>query len=201
MRFGHIATTVLAATAAMSITTATAHGRPVDTDRQPAVTTFGNATSGVDHGVEYHLTVNPADRTITAELRNGRFEFTSNGAAVAVEHADGTPATEVPLRYETTQGAIPVSGRIGGGGRTLTLIPTAGEPHQVGSYDRLMEQIYKNQTGVATGAVIGGIIGVLLIPLWLVSIPAGIVLGGIAGGYAMGGQEFIDAVQAFAAGQ
>ncbi|RDI52083.1 hypothetical protein [Nocardia mexicana] len=201
MAFGRITATVVMAITTVGITAATAHGQTAVATEQST----GNATSGVDRGVDYRISVSPAAKTITATIDEGRFEVQPDGASVTLESEDGTAVTNIPLRYESTGRSFSVSQQTAVDGRTLTLTPEpAGDIallQDIGSYDRLMEQIYKNQPGVVGGAIVGALIGFLLLPLMLVTVPAGALIGAIAGGYAMGGQEFLDAVQAFATGQ
>ncbi|MGY1941561.1 ABC transporter permease [Nocardia gipuzkoensis] len=55
--------------------------------------------------------------------------------------------------------------------------------------------------GVGTGAIVGGLLGACVILIWGVSIPVGALIGATVDGFAMGGPEFLDAVQAFVANQ
>ncbi|WP_280263538.1 hypothetical protein [Nocardia wallacei] len=206
MKFGKITATVFMAIAATGITAATAHGESTVVNEQPAAVTEGNATSGVDHGINYHTTVSMVDKAVTATVENGRFELTPAGTAVALKSDTGETVGEVPLRFDVQGRSIAAAQQIGTDGRSLTLTPNPtaediAELKNISSFDRLMDQINKNQPNVTIGAVIGGIIGAFIPFLWVFTIPAGIIIGGIAGGYSQGGQEFLDAVQAFATGQ
>jgi uncharacterized protein YcfJ len=199
MKFEKITAAVFLAVSALGITAATAHAEPAVTERPTAEVT----TSGVDHGIDYQITVSPLDGVVTATVENGRFELAQNGAVV-LESGDGAVVTEVPQRFAVDGRSIAAAKHIGADGRTLTLTPTAedvAQPKDISSYDRLEEQINKNLPGVVTGAIVGGLLGACVILIWGVSIPVGALIGATVGGYAMGGPEFLDAVQAFVANQ
>ncbi|RDI52081.1 hypothetical protein [Nocardia mexicana] len=207
MKFGKITATVFMAIAATGITAATAHGESTVVNEQPAAVTAGNATSGVDHGINYHTTVSPTNMAITTTIENGKFEPAQNGAAV-LESNDGAAVTEVPQTYEIAGRSIAIAQQIGADGRTLTLTPQMtpediSELKNVSSFDNLMAQVQKNLAGVIIGGCLGGFLGGLLgFGIFsLITGPLGLVLGAVAGGYAMGGQEFLDAVTAVATGQ
>ncbi|MGK8502375.1 hypothetical protein [Nocardia asiatica] len=119
---------------------------------------------------------------------------TENGA-VGLEPGDAAAVTEAP-RWHAADGIaqhiVPSA---------LTPAEDIAQPEGTSSYDRLKEQIYKNQPGVVGGAIVGGLLGACLPLIWGVSIPAGVLIGGTVGGYVSGGPEFLDAVQAFVANQ
>ncbi|MFE9323652.1 hypothetical protein ACIHDR_20075 [Nocardia sp. NPDC052278] len=201
MKFEKITAAVFMAVSAVGITAATAHAEPAVTE-QP---TAGDTTSGVDHGINYQITVSPVDRVVIATVENGKFEIAQNGAVV-LESGDGAAVTEVPKWYAVDGRSIAIAQHIGADGRTLTLTPTPtaediAQLKDISSYDRLKEQINKNLPGVVGGAIVGGILGACLPLIWGISIPAGVLIGGTVGGYVMGGPEFLDAVQALATGQ
>jgi uncharacterized protein YcfJ len=201
MKFEKITAAVFLAVSALGITAATAHAEPAVTERPTAEVT----TSGVDHGIDYQITVSPLDGVVTATVENGKFEFAQNGAVV-LESGDGAVVTEVPQRFAVDGRSIAAAEHIGADGRTLTLTPTptaedVPQLQDISSYDRLKEQINKNLPGVVTGAIVGGLLGACVILIWGVSIPVGALIGATVGGYAMGGPEFLDAVQAFVANQ
>ncbi|MFD8243884.1 hypothetical protein [Nocardia sp. NPDC059691] len=199
MKFEKITAAVFLAVSAVGITAATAHAEPAITE-QP---TAGYTTSGVDQGIPYRITVSPVDGVVTTTVENGRFEIAQNGAVV-LESGDGAALTEVPQQYAVDGHSIAIAQRIGADGRTLTSTPTAEDTAQlkdISSYDRLKEQINKNLPGVVAGAIVGGLLGACVILVWGVSIPIGALIGGTIGGYAMGGPEFLDAVQGFVANQ
>ncbi|WP_330249525.1 hypothetical protein OG874_24755 [Nocardia sp. NBC_00565] len=201
MKFEKITAAVFMAISAVGITAATAHAELAVTE-QP---TAGDTTSGVDHGINYQITVSPVDRVIVTTVENGKFEIAQNGAVV-LESGDGTAVTEVPQWYAVDGRSIAIAQHIGADGRTLTLTPTPtaediAQLKDISSYDRLKEQINKNLPGVVGGAIVGGILGACMPLIWGISIPTGALIGGTVGGYVMGGPEFLDAVQAFASGQ
>ncbi|WP_232330540.1 hypothetical protein [Nocardia fusca] len=187
----------------MAITAATAHAEPA-VPKQSTAVTVGDTTSGVDHGIDYRITVSPVDGVVVTTVENGRFELAHNGAVV-LETGDGAAAAEVPQWYAADGRSITMAQHIGADGHTLTLTPatTAADNARVkdiSSYSRLSEQINKNLPGVVGGAIVGGILGACLFLIWGISIPVGVLIGGTVGGYVMGGPEFLDAVQAFATG-
>ncbi|MGK8552871.1 hypothetical protein [Nocardia gipuzkoensis] len=205
MKFEKNTAAVFMAIAAVGVTAATAHAEPAVME-QPTAVTAGGTISGVDHGINYQITVSPVDRVIITTVENGKFEIAQNGAVV-LESGDGAAVTEVPQRYAVDGRSTAIAQHISADGRTMTLTstPTAEDVAQlkdITSYDRLMEQINKNLPGVVGGAIVGGIIlGVCLPLIWGISIPVGALIGGTIGGYVLGGPEFLAAVQAFATGQ
>ncbi|MGY4103896.1 hypothetical protein ACW2Q0_30715 [Nocardia sp. R16R-3T] len=192
------------AVAAVGITAATAHAEPAVTG-QPTAVTAADATSGVDHGIDYQITVSPVDRVITTTVENGKFEIAQNGAVV-LESGDGAAVTEIPQWFAVDGRSIAIAQHIDADGRTLAVTPTPtaediAQLKDISSYDRLKEQINKNLPGVVGGAIVGGLLGACLPLIWGISIPVGALIGGTVGGYVQGGPEFLDAVQALATGQ
>ncbi|WP_040790814.1 hypothetical protein [Nocardia paucivorans] len=204
MKFEKITAAVFTAVAAVGIPAATAHAKPAVTE-QPTTVAMGYTTSGVEHGINYQITVSPVDRTVVTTVENGKFEIARNGAVV-LESYGGAKVAEVPQRYTVASRSIAIAQHIGADGRTLTSTPTPtaediAQLQDTSSYDRLQEQINKNLPGVVGGAIVGGILGAVPSLIFWITIPAGMVIGGIVGGYLQGGPEFLDAVQAFATGQ
>lgn len=204
MKFGKITTAVFLAVTAVGITAATANGQPAVATEQPAVVASGGVTSGVAQGINYNTTVSPVDKTITWSVDSGRFQLTEDGSAVALIADNGATVDQVALKSEVAGLPIAVAQEISADGRSVKLaasmtpedtteLQNVAELKDISSYDRLMEQVNKNLPGIA----IGGIIGAFIPFLWLITIPAGMLIGG----YVMGGQEFLDAVIAFATGQ
>ncbi|MGW4772315.1 hypothetical protein ACWEO2_30290 [Nocardia sp. NPDC004278] len=204
MKFEKITAAVFVAISAVGVTAATAHAELAVTE-QPTAVTAGGTTSGVDHGINYQITVSPVDRGIITTVENGEFEIAEDGAVV-LESRDGAAVTEMPQWYAVDGRSIAIAQHIGADGRTLTLTPTPtaediAQLQDISSYDRLKEQINKNLPGVVGGAIVGGILGACLPLIWGISIPVGALIGGTIGGYVVGGPEFLDAVQAWATGQ
>ncbi|ONM49832.1 hypothetical protein [Nocardia donostiensis] len=204
MKFEKITAAVFMAVSAVSITAATAQAKPAITE-QPTTVTTGGTIFGVDHGINYQITVSPVDKTIVTTVENGKFEIAQNGAVV-LESSDGAAVIEVPQRYAVAGRSIAIAQHIGADGRTLTLTPTptaedVAHLKDISSYDRLQEQINKNLPGVVSGAIVGGLLGAIPSLFFWISIPVGVLIGGIVGGYIQGGPEFLDAVQAFVTGQ
>lgn len=200
MKFGKITTAAFLAITAMGISAATANGRPAVATEQPAVVASGGATSGVADGINYTTAVSPADKTITWAVDSGRFVLAADGSAVQLRTEDGVTVDQAPLRSEVAGLPIAVTPQISEDGRTVTLAASMTQEdtaklqdvaglRDISSYDRLMEQVDKNLPGIVIGAFFPF--------LWLITIPAGMLIGG----YVMGGQEFLDSVIAFATGQ
>ncbi|MBO0855004.1 MAG: hypothetical protein J2P18_14725 [Nocardia sp.] len=201
MKFGKITATVLMAVAAVGIT---AGANPAGATPAPAVA-HGNATAGTEGGVGYHVTVSPVAKTITTTIDQGRFDLAPGGGAVLLRSASGAVVDSIGLRPDAA-GRVHVGQTIAGNGRTLTLTPSMSPgdiaaPRGLNSRDRLIFEIQKNAPGVIGGAIIGGFLGAWIPILDLVLAPAGALAGAMIGGYLMGGQEFLDAVQAFATGR
>ncbi|MEU1951196.1 hypothetical protein ACH474_02370 [Nocardia rhamnosiphila] len=204
MKFEKTTAAVFMTISAMGITSATARAEPAVTN-QPTAVTVGDTTSGVDHGINYRITVSPVDGVVVTTVENGRFGPAQNGAVV-LETGDGAAVAEVPQWYAADGRSISIAQHISADGHTLTLTPATtaddnARVQDISSYSRLVEQIDKNLPGVVGGAIVGGILGACLFLIWGVSIPVGVLVGGTVGGYVMGGPEFLDAVQAFATGR
>ena len=205
MKVGKITAAVFMAVAAVGVTAATANGQPAVATEQPAVVASGDATSGVVNGINYNTTVSPVEKTITWAVDSGRFEVASDGSAVLLQGDNGQTVDQVSLRSEVAGMPVALTPEISQDGRSVQLAASMTPQDSAtlqdvtdaqdisSSYDRLMVQVNKNMPGIIVGAVIGAFVPFL----WLVSIPAGALIGG----YVMGGQPFLDAVIAFATGQ
>ncbi|MFI6369004.1 hypothetical protein ACIBG0_40550 [Nocardia sp. NPDC050630] len=201
MKFEKITAAVLIAISAVGVTAATAHAELAGTEQSSA----GDTTSGMDHGINYQISVSPVDGVIIATVENGKFAIAQNGAVV-LESGDGAAVTEIPQWFAVDGRSIAIAQHVGADGHTLAVTPTPtaediAQLKDISSYDRLKEQINKNLPGVVGGAIVGGLLGACLPLIWGISIPAGVLIGGTVGGYVVGGPEFGDAVQAFATGQ
>ncbi|MEU1206834.1 hypothetical protein [Nocardia sp. NPDC005825] len=201
MKFEKITAVVFMAISAVGITAATAHAEPAVAEQPAAADTI----SGVDHEIGYQITISPVDKVITTTVQNGKFEMARNGAVV-LESGNGATLTEMPQRFAVDGRSIPLVQHIGADGRTLTLTPTptaedTAQLKNISSYDRLKEQIDKNLPGVATGAIVGGLLGACVFLLWGLTIPVGALIGATIGGYVTGGPEFLDAVTAWVTAQ
>ncbi|MFE3224506.1 hypothetical protein [Nocardia sp. NPDC059228] len=204
MTFGKITAAVFMAISAVGISAATAHAEPVVTEQPTAVTAEGT-TSGVDHGINYQITVSPVDSAVVATVENGKFEVAQNGAVV-LESGDGAAVTEIPQWLAIDGRSIAIAQHIGADGRTLTLTPTPtaediAQLKDINSYDRLKEQVDKNLPGIVIGAIAGGILGAMIPLVWGLSIPVGALIGATVGGYVSGGPDFINAVQGWVTNQ
>ncbi|MFQ6326072.1 hypothetical protein ACLMAL_08025 [Nocardia sp. CWNU-33] len=175
MKFEKITAAVFMAISAVGISAATAHAELAVTE-QPTAVSAGDTTSGVDHGINYQITVSPVDKVTIPTVENGKFEIAQNGTVV-LGSGDGAAVTPTPTAEDIAQ------------------------LNDISSYDRLKEQINKNLPGVVGGALVGGLLGACMPLIWGISIPVGALIGGTVGGYVLGGPEFLEAVQAFAAGQ
>lgn len=201
MKFGTFAATALLSVAAVGISAATVHA-------EPAAPAPKLESEGVDQGVAYETSVDRETQTITTEVENGRFELTPDGATAILKAVSGAVVAEVPLTYDISGSEMAVAHEISDDGATLELTPTVtaeniGEMRPVSSMARLTSELEKNVAGVAVGAVLGGLLGAL-VGLGFLSIitgPIGLLVGGVAGGYVMGGQSFGDAVAAVLRGE
>ncbi|MQY17818.1 hypothetical protein [Nocardia macrotermitis] len=207
MKFGKFAATALLAVATVGIAAGTADASP-SIPHSPAVAKQTTA-SGVDHGVAYHATLSDLSHKMTTVVDKGRFVVAANGTEVDLKNTDGTALAKVPLAFHINGGTVHLAQQISADGRQLVLTPKAptakeiGEMHSVGSMNRLMAEINKNIVGVVIGGVLGGLIGAVLgffFLSWLTG-PIGLLVGAIGGGYAMGGQPFMDAVTAVLSGK
>ncbi|WP_227997224.1 hypothetical protein [Nocardia australiensis] len=202
MKFGTFAAaTTLLAVVATGIAAGTVNAEPIAITREIS-------TSGVDQGVGYRATLSDVAGVLTTAVDGGKFEVTDNGTKVSLKSDSGAVVAEVPLTFDVSGSHLSVAQEIRDNGRTLALTPkpTAkdiGEMQSISSMARLIEELNKNVIGVVAGGVLGGLIGAI-VGLGFFSIitgPIGLVIGAIAGGYAMGGQSFMDAMTAVVSGQ
>ncbi|MEU2253303.1 hypothetical protein [Nocardia xishanensis] len=200
MKFGTLATTTIAVAAAMGIAAGTVNANPPEKQEISA--------SGVDQEVGYRAVLSDTSRAVTTTVEGGRFELADNGAKVLLKSDRGAVVTDVPLTYELSGQHLSVTNEISADGRKLTLTPTAdakaiGELQQVDSMARLTSELNKNVVGVVAGGLLGGLIGAVLgVGFFsIITGPVGAVVGAIAGGYIMGGQPFMDAMNAAISGQ
>src|SRR6266568_2312003 len=199
MKFGKITATVFMAVAAVGITAGTAAAAPA-APVQPT-TVHNDATSGVLSGIQYHTVVSPVTRAITTTISGGHFVMAPNGGSVVLESNTGQQLDQVSLHQEFAGHAFTAAQQISADGRSLTLTPQVspqeiGQVKDINAMDNLMVQVNKNIVGIALGAMLGGFLGGLL-GLGFFSIitgPIGLVVGAIGGGYAMGGQQFLNAL-------
>lgn len=204
MKFGKITATVFMAIAAVGITAGTANAAPAP---QPAAV-HNDATSGVENGIQYHTLVSPVSRAITTTVSDGHFVLAPNGSSVVLESKSGQQIDHVSLRPELAGHVFTVAQQISADGRSLTLTPTVSprdvaQAKDINAMSNLWSEVNKNLAGVVIGAALGGFLGSLLgFGIFsLITGPIGIVVGAIAGGTAMGGQQFLNAVQAAASGR
>ncbi|WP_280417902.1 hypothetical protein [Nocardia carnea] len=201
MKFGKFGAVAFMAVAAVGITAGSANAAP-------ATAAEGVTTVGQQQGIDYQSTLSSDAREVTTTVDAGTFALTDNGTTVSLIAADGAEVTEVPLTFEVAGRSIPVGHQIADDGRSLTLTPEVtpadiAELKDISSFDRFLDQANQNLIGMIAGGVLGGFIGSLL-GLGIFSIvtgPVGTVVGALAGGAAMGGQPFIDALTAVATGQ
>ncbi len=202
MKFGKFTGIVLMAISAVGITAGTAYAAPA-----PAAV-HNDATSGVDHGIHYRTSVSPVGKTITATVDAGRFVAAADGSTVALKSDTGATLDQVGLHANLGGHVVTVAQRISADGHTLTLTPQVapreiGQVKDINAMSNLWAQVQKNLAGVIIGGALGGFLGSLLgFGIFsLITGPIGIAVGAVAGGYAMGGQQFLDAVKAAATGR
>ncbi len=207
MKFGKFAATALLAVVTVGIAAGTANASP-SAPHSPTVAKQTTA-SGVDHGVAYHSVLSDLSHKLTTVVDKGRFELAANGTEVDLKNTDGTALAKVPLAFRINGGTLHLAQQISADGHQLVLEPKApsakdiGELRPVNSMARLMAEINKNIVGVVVGGVLGGLIGAVcgfFFLSWLTG-PVGLLIGAIGGGYAMGGQPFMDAVTAVLSGR
>ncbi|WP_282778698.1 hypothetical protein [Nocardia sp. CC201C] len=201
MKFGRFATVAFLTVAALGITAGGVGAAPESTPRELSA-------SGDDQGVRYHAVLSDFSRSLTTAVSGGTFAVDADATAVTLTSDAGEVVATVPLAYEISGTTVEVAHRISDDGREFALEPTVtaseiGEMQPINSMARLTNEINDNVVGVVVGGVLGGLIGTVL-GMGFFSIltgPIGLLVGAIAGGYAMGGQPFLDAVTAVVTGQ
>ncbi|MQY18167.1 hypothetical protein [Nocardia macrotermitis] len=205
MKFGKFTGIVLMAISAVGIAAGTANAAPAVTQPAPAVVAHNDATSGVDHGINYKTSVSPVNRAITATVDAGRFVVAADGSSVALKSSTGATLDQISLHGNLGGHAFSAAQRISADGHTLTLTPQVaaaeiGQVKDVNAINNLIPILMKNALGIWLGGAIGGTLGALLgFGIFsIITAPVGAIIGAGIGGYAMGGQEFLNAVKAAA---
>ncbi|UGT53928.1 hypothetical protein [Nocardia asteroides] len=208
MKLGYSPVAALLVGAVVAITAGAAGAQPVtQAPRADA--------SGVDQSVRYEATLTEFSRVLTTTVSGGTFTTTEDQTAVTLTADSGAVVTRIPLAYTISGTTVRVAQTISDNGRHLVLTPQAsaaeideiasdiGELQTISPMSQLTNEINRNIVGVVAGGVLGGLIGTVLGFgfLSIITGPVGLVLGAIAGGYAMGGQPFLDAVTAAVSGQ
>lgn len=201
MKLGHLPATALLVGTAVWITAGAATAQPV----APAPQAIA---SGIDQSVHYEATLTEFSRVLTTTVTGGAFTTTDDNTAVTLTSDAGAVVTRIPLTYQISGATMRVTQTISDNGRHLVLTPRAnateiGEMQTISPMSQLTNEINRNVVGVVAGGLLGGLIGTVLGFgfLSIITGPVGLVLGAIAGGYAMGGQPFLDAVTAVVSGQ
>ncbi|MFC9876075.1 hypothetical protein [Nocardia salmonicida] len=178
------------------------------TAAQPVAPTPQATTSGVDQSVRYEATLTEFSRVLTTTVAGGAFSTTDDNTAVTLVADSGAVVTRIPLIYQISGKEMRVTQTISDDGHHLVLAPQAraaeiGEMQAISPMSQLTNEINRNVVGVVAGGILGGLIGTVLGFgfLSIITGPVGLILGAIAGGYAMGGQPFLDAVTAAVSGQ
>jgi hypothetical protein len=205
MKFGTFTATAFLAIAAVGITAATANANP--SAPTPAVAKE-ISSSGTDQGVGYKAVLSDFSRVLTTSVENGTFQVTDNNSKVTLTSDRGDVVAQVPLAYQISGTPVRVAQQISDNGHTLVLEPTmtakeVGEMQPVSSMVRLANEVNQNVVGMVVGGLLGGLIGTI-VGVGFFSIitgPIGLLVGAIAGGYATGGQPFLDAVMNVVSGQ
>ncbi|MFE3192003.1 hypothetical protein ACFXHA_23535 [Nocardia sp. NPDC059240] len=153
---------------------------------------------GNQSGIGYSATM-AGDRVITT-LETGAFTATSDGRAVIVADAGGTPVGAIPLAFAAAGREITLTPEIDRNGTELTLRPAAQPLADIDAQERWNEQVQRGVFGALIGGAIGGVI---TIPFWIFVLPPllGIAIGAGIGFLAAGGQPLIDAGIAYFTGQ
>ncbi|MFC4127330.1 hypothetical protein [Nocardia rhizosphaerae] len=208
MKLGHFPAAALLVGATVWITAGTAAAEP--TTPAPETT-----ATGIDQSVRYEATLGEFSRVLTTTVTGGTFTTTADNTEVTLTSDSGAVVTRIPLAYEISGTTLRVTQTISDDGHHLVLTPEAstaeideiaseiGELQTISPMSQLTNEINRNVVGVVVGGVLGGLIGTVLGFgfLSIITGPIGLVLGAIAGGYAMGGQPFLDAVTAAVSGQ
>ncbi|WP_280302164.1 hypothetical protein [Nocardia neocaledoniensis] len=208
MKLGYSPVAALLVGAVVTVTAGAAGAQPVP--RAPQA-----VTSGIDQSVRYEATLTEFSRVLTTTVSGGTFTTTEDETAVTLTADSGAVVTRIPLAYTISGTTVRVAQTISDNGRHLVLTPQAsateideiasdiGELQTISPMSQLTNEINRNIVGVVAGGVLGGLIGTVLGFgfLSIITGPIGLVLGAIAGGYAMGGQPFLDAVTAAVSGQ
>ena len=201
MKLGHFPATALLVGAAVWISSGAVAAQP--TAPAPQAT-----ASGVEQSVRYEATLTEFSRVLTTTVSGGTFTTTDDNTAVTLTSDAGEVVARIPLTYQISGATMRVAQTISDGGRHLVLAPQAnateiGEMQTISPMSQLTNEINRNVVGVVAGGILGGLIGTVLGFgfLSIITGPVGLVLGAIAGGYAMGGQPFLDAVTAAVSGQ
>ncbi|MFD6397388.1 hypothetical protein [Nocardia sp. NPDC060249] len=202
MKLGYFPAATLLVGATVWITAGTATAQPVAPPPPKAT------TSGVDQSVRYEATLTEFSRVLTTTVAGGTFTTTDDNTAVTLVADSGAVVTRIPLTYQISGKEMRVTQTISDNGHHLVLAPQAsateiGEMQAISPMSQLTNEINRNVVGVVAGGILGGLIGTVLGFgfLSIITGPVGLVLGAIAGGYAMGGQPFLDAVTAAVSGQ
>ncbi|WP_036496396.1 hypothetical protein [Nocardia sp. BMG111209] len=179
---------------------------PTPLDRPGATAAQQISSDGTDRGVDYHVVRTDLSRELTTSVTGGRFALT--GDRVTLTSDTGDEMTSVPLTYRVRGVAVQVAQQISDDGHTLLLAPKVGaaeigEMQPISSTAQLANEVNQNVVGVVAGGVLGGLLGTVLGMGFfsLLTGPIGLLVGAVAGGYAMGGQPFLDAVTAVLSGR
>lgn len=201
MKLGYFPAATLLVGATVWITAGTAAAQPITPPQEVTA-------SGVDQSVGYEATLTEFSRVLNTTVTGGTFTATDDNTAVTLVADSGTVVTRIPLVYQISGKQMRVAQTISDDGHRLILAPQAstteiGEMQTISPMSQLTNEINRNVVGVVAGGVLGGLIGTVLGFgfLSIITGPVGLVLGAIAGGYAMGGQPFLDAVTAAVSGR
>ncbi|MGY2062419.1 hypothetical protein ACW9HQ_46700, partial [Nocardia gipuzkoensis] len=147
-----------------------------------------------------------ASRVSDTTVTGGHFIVTDD--RVLLTSDAGESVAEIPLTYRVSNAEVHVTQRISTDGTRLTLEPKVsardiGEMEPVSSMARLTDELNRNVVGLVVGGLLGGLLGTVLGMGFfsLLTGPIGLVVGAVAGGYATGGQSFLDAIGAVLQGQ
>ncbi|MEV5647753.1 hypothetical protein AB0L57_05805 [Nocardia sp. NPDC052254] len=205
MKFGTFAVTSIMAAAAVGMSAGIVNASPPAASPAPAKEI---TASGIDRGVGYHAVLSDFSRVLTTVVDHGRFEVNHDATAVDLKSDNGTSLVTVPLSYKVSGKTMHVAQNISEDGHKIVLEPKAdakevGEMQPIDSMTRLSNEVNQNVVGMVVGGVLGGLIGTVLGFgfLSIITGPIGLVIGAIGGGYAMGGQPFMDALTAVVSGQ
>ncbi|RDI65860.1 hypothetical protein [Nocardia pseudobrasiliensis] len=196
MRFGTFAATAFLTIAALG-------GSAVSVNAEPPREI---AATGSDNGINYRTVLSDASRISETTVVGGHFTVADDRVVLTSDVGDRM--AEIPLTYRISYAEVHVAQRISRDGRQLVLEPKVsardiGEMESLSSMARLTDELNRNVVGLTVGGLLGGLLGTVLGMGFfsLLTGPIGLVIGAVAGGYATGGQSFLDAIGAVLQGQ
>lgn len=156
---------------------------------------------GVDHGVGYTLQPAEAGAALVAGVTGGAFTLGENREAVVLRNSAGTVVAAIPLVAGIADRRVGLAPTISPDGHRLTLRavkPVMRRKDFRTSLDWWNFELGKAAPGAGIGALIGAAIGFIFLGIgWI----PGALIGAAIGLVAAGGQDLIDAGNAYFGGK